>query len=117
MVLPSYDRITLPILEFAADGKEWSVQEARVAISKVFSLSKNELRVLIPSGTKSLFDDRVHWAIQYLLHAGLIRRTKRGHYKITSRGTMILKDRPNKIDKRYLTRFPSFVEYVKPKLR
>jgi restriction system protein len=84
-------------------------------LSRKFSLSKRELEKRIPSGTKPLFYDRVHWAVLYLKHAGLIKSTRVGNFQITTRGINALNSASNKINKEYLKQYPEFVEFIKYK--
>ncbi|MFW5933919.1 MAG: restriction endonuclease [Actinomycetota bacterium] len=63
-----------------------------------------------PSGSRR-FDNRVHWAVTYLVQAGLIHRPKRGVVQITERGREVLAVKPGRIDNDLLDRFPEFVEF------
>lgn len=52
-------------------------------------------------------------ALTYLKHAGLLIGTRRRFFKITQRGEYVLKENPNKIDDKFLSQFPEFVEFHK----
>jgi restriction system protein len=54
----------------------------------------------------------VHWAKTYLAKAGLVENTRRGHFRITARGSEVLATRPERIDIRFLNRFDEFRQFV-----
>lgn len=110
-MIPDYQTIMLPLLEFAGDEKEHHIREAIDYLAKKFGLTDEERKILLPSGQQPIFDNRVGWARTYLVKAGLLYSPKRGYFKITKRGLETLKDPPKKIDNEYLSRFPEFVEF------
>ncbi|WP_315968395.1 restriction endonuclease [Treponema pectinovorum] len=77
-----------------------------------FSLTEDELGIMIPSGTQSVFYNRVGWARTYLKKANLINSEKKGSIKITERGKQILKENPQRIDNKSLKQFDEFVEFT-----
>ena len=115
MGIPDYQSIILPLLNLANNHTEVAVPNAVKELSISFNLSESEKAALLPSGHRTIFSDRVHWASMYLKHAGLLQRTKRGYYKITPLGRTVLKEKPTRIDKRYLSRFPSFLKFARLK--
>ncbi len=119
MPIPDYQSIMLPILLFANDAKEHSLRDAINSLSEQFGLTDEERKELLPSGKQSVFDNRVGWARTYLKKAGLIEYKKRGVFNITARGQKVLAENPEKINVKYLKRFPEFVEFqtVKKKER
>lgn len=115
MAVPKYDEIMLPFLEVLKDGKERHLREIRESIANYFSLSEDDLSKKLSSGVQNMFANRVAWASTYLRHAGLIENTSRAVLKITEMGRKVLEEHPQRIDRSYLMRFPSFVEFVSPK--
>jgi restriction system protein len=101
----------LPLLETARDGNERSMSDFRDALAEVFGLSAEEREELLPSGTQPVFTNRVAWACVYLQRAGLLERPRRGRYRITERGSSVLKEKPGKIDIKYLQQFPEFIKF------
>jgi len=101
----------LPLLEFAADGSEHTLREARDVLAQRFELTDEELAQLLPSGRAHLFYNRVAWAKTYLAKAGLLEATRRGHFVMTDRGREVLASRPDELSGKYLERFPEFVEF------
>lgn len=111
MTIPDFQTLMLPLLELAADGAERSVREAVGPLADRFGLTGEERRALLPSGRQPVFYNRVAWAVVYLAQAGLLERTRRGYFRITDRGREVLRDRPERVDVRYLHRFPGFQEF------
>ncbi len=50
MALPDFQSFFKPLLEFAVDGNEHSVQEARQAIAKTLAIPEDELKDCSPAG-------------------------------------------------------------------
>lgn len=115
MPIPDFESIMLPLLKFANDGKEYSLRETREALAKVFKLRAAERKTLLPSGQQSVFDNRVGWALTYLRKAGLLETTRRGYYRITERGQVMLRQNPSWINQGFLQQFPEFVEFKRAK--
>lgn len=114
MTVPTYDKLMLPLLQFSGDGKEHHIREAITAIADYLNLNEDERNELLPSGKKRKFDDRVQWAKTYIKKAGLIDSTGRGLFQITQRGLDVLATEPTVLDRKYLTQFDEFVEFVTP---
>src|SRR5437588_5555949 len=106
--IPDFQTLMLPLLEFAADGTEHSIREAREELAQRFGLSEQERKALLPSGQQAVFDNRVAWAKSYLQQAGALDSQRRGHFQISQRGRDILRDVPERITIKYLERFPEF---------
>ena len=111
MPVPDFQTLMLPLLRFAADGKEHSVAEARGAIASEFHLTPDELAQLLPSGRAPVFANRLAWAKVYLERAGLLDSPKRAHFLITEEGRALLLNPPNRIDIKYLGRYPAFAAF------
>ena len=62
MAIPDYQSLMLPLLQFAADGREHTKREAVAALGQQMGLTAEERSVLLPSGRQGLFDNRVAWA-------------------------------------------------------
>ncbi|MCG8552461.1 MAG: winged helix-turn-helix domain-containing protein [Desulfobacterales bacterium] len=109
-MIPKYEEIMLPFLKFLSDGNEHSLSEAHDALAKQFQLTDTELRELLPSGRQPIFRNRVGWARTYLKKAKLLISPKRAHFKISERGLELLKENPDQITSKALTRYEEFVE-------
>jgi restriction system protein len=99
------------VLEFAADGQEHSIRNAREALAQRFELNEHERKELLPSGQQPVFDNRVAWAKSYLQQAGALDSHRRGYFQISERGKDMLRESPQRITIKYLERFPEFVEF------
>lgn len=111
MGVPDFQSLMLPFLQYAADGEEHSMQEARDALASTFNLTDDELAERLPSGRQTTFANRVAWAKVYLVQAGLLESPRRGKFHIAQRGREVLAKAPRKIDIKYLEQFPEFQEF------
>lgn len=110
MAIPDFQSIMLPLLRFCADGKEHTNREALDALAMEFNLSEDEQRELLPSGQQCVIDNRVAWARAHMKMAGLVENTRRGVFRITTRGQKVLKKKPTEINLRFLREFPEYIE-------
>lgn len=65
----------------------------------------------LPSGQAIIYN-RTGWAKTELVKAGLVEQPKRGSFNITNRGRALLDENPERIDRRFLMRFPEFKAYI-----
>lgn len=115
MAIPDFQTIMLPLLQYASDGKEHTVFETIEHLSNAFNLTEDERKELLPSGTQARFANRVAWARSYFKQAGLVENTKRGCFRITSRGLSLLNSKPITINKKILEQYPEFVAFQNSK--
>ena len=111
MSVPDYQSFFLPLLQFTSDGKEHNAKEARESIAKVFNLSDEDLKKMLPSGKRTTFANRLACAKMYLSKAGLLETPKRGFFRITERGRSVLAEKPEKLNVRYLKKYPGFEKF------
>lgn len=111
MAIPDFQSIMLPLLRLAADGKEHSSQEAVEVLADEFQLTDEERQELLPSGKQARFDNRVAWARSYFKQARLVENTRRGYFRITSRGLELLMTKPGNINKKTLEQYPEFIAF------
>ncbi|MGA7410826.1 MAG: restriction endonuclease, partial [Bryobacteraceae bacterium] len=95
----------------ASDGVEHSSATLRDRIAQDLNLTPEELQQKLPSGTQSIFANRVAWATVYLSKAGLLQKPQRGVYQVTERGKNFLQAHPTGIKVRMLKEFPEFVVF------
>jgi restriction system protein len=84
-------------------------------LAKKFQLSDADREERLPSGRQSKFANRVAWAKVYLVQAGLLASTRRGHFQISERGREVLHAPPARIDIKFLEQYPEFLEFRTPK--
>ena len=104
----------LPVLRYADSG-EVKISDVVQGISDDLNLSEEARSVLISSGNQSLIANRIHWAKTYLVKAGLLKGTRRGYFKITNDGEIILSENPSGINNKILSQFQSFRDFTKTK--
>ena len=110
MAVPDYQSLMLPVLKASTTG-ELRVGDAVDLLAEQLNLTPDERTQLLPSGRQTAFANRVHWAKTYLIKAGLLESTRRGHFKITERGQQVLASHPPRIDNEFLSRFPEFRQF------
>jgi len=111
MPIPDYQTLMLPLLQFAADGKDHTTREAVEVLAAEFQLTAAERTELLASGQQAIFNNRVGWANSYLKKAGLLESPRRGALRIAARGRQVVGDKPTRIDVKYLERFREFIEF------
>ncbi len=114
MAIPDYQSIMLPLLRLAGDQQEHKISEVTDTLAEQFSLTEEERNVLIPSGTQSLFYNRVGWARTYLVKAGLLDTPRRGYIEITEEGLKLLAEDPEEINTKLLKRYQGFRDFQSP---
>jgi restriction system protein len=112
MAVPDYQSVMLPLLQLAEDRKEEiSTDDAVDALATRLSLTDDDLKEMLPSGVQRTFVNRVGWSATYMKKAGLLEPTRRGYYRITSRGQDLLKKKPSVINVKVLKQYPEFLEF------
>ncbi len=111
MAIPDYQTIMLPLLKLANDGQEHFLRDAFEQLADQFNLNEAERKELLPSGQQAVFVNRVGWARTFLKQAGLLETTRRAYFRITDRGRRVLSANPDRIDAKFLERFPEFLDF------
>lgn len=111
MAIPDYQTLMLPVLKLAQDGQIHRFRDAIEKLAVEFSLTDEERRELLPSGSQAVFDNRVGWARSYLKQAGLLSSPKRGYFQITQSGKELLESGIDRIDNSVLEQFDDFQEF------
>lgn len=110
-MIPDYESIMLPLLEYAGDKQEHHIKEAVESLADYFNLTDEERIESLSSGALKFYD-RVSWAKTYLKKASLLEYPERGYFRITDRGLQVLEKKLKKIDTEFLNKYPEFVEFV-----
>ncbi len=110
-MIPDYQSIMLPLLEFISDGKEYKMRNVTDELAIKFGVTEEEQKELLPSGVAPVFYNRTAWAKTYLKKAGLIDSPKQGIVVISKRGLDVLKKKPSSINVKFLKQFSEFVEF------
>jgi len=110
-MIPDYQSIMLPLLEFISDGEEYKMRYVTDELAVKFGVTEEEQKELLPSGVAPVFYNRTAWAKTYLKKAGLIDSPKQGIVVISKRGLDVLKKKPSSINVKFLKQFSEFVEF------
>lgn len=110
MAVPDYQTLMSPIVELASDSQDHRIADLIERLSEKFALTEEERDQRIQSGQRTIFN-RTHWAVTYLVKAGVLERSARGTVRITARGREVLADKPKRIDVKYLSKFPELVAF------
>jgi restriction system protein len=111
MAVPDFQSLFIPVLKFASDGNNHSLNETIEVLARQLGLSEADRDELLPSGKQRKFDNRVSWARTYLQKALLLSSPGRSKFRITERGMKVLKENPPHINVKYLRQFPEFVAF------
>lgn len=112
MAIPKYDELMKPMLEAISDGGRYTMKSLERILADREKLTDAELKELLPSGRQTVFKNRIGWAKTYLKKAGLLYSPARATVEITDAGRQVLKENPDKINSKYLDRFPGFHDFV-----
>ena len=110
-MIPDYQSVMLPLLTYAGDKEEHHIRDAIERLADEFKLTEEERKELLPSGLQAIFNNRVGWANTYLKKAGLLKSTRRGHFRISDRGLKVLEKPPKEINVNYLEQYPEFTDF------
>ena len=111
MAVPDFQSFFLPLLRYSSDGQTHSTKDAYAAMAEHFSLSKEDLQEMLPSGKQTTYKNRVAWARVYLSKALLLESPKRAFFRITERGQELLKSNPTDLRVKHLKQYPEFVDF------
>ena len=103
MALPTFEDIMLPLLKFLRDERERNYSEIISYLSDHFKLNSEDLELEKPSGG-NYFYNKIGWAKKYLTQAGILKK-QIGKFKISDRGLDVLKEKPSRIDRKFLLEF------------
>ena len=88
------------------------MRDVTEAMATRFRLSPQERAEMLPSGTQTLFSNRVAWAKTHLKAAGLLLNPNRGKVTLSDEGRRVLASHPEAINCRFLRQYPSYLELV-----
>lgn len=108
MAVPEFQSFMLPVLQLFSDNNMHTTNECMKAAIDCFKLDESDIKLTVPSGKQTLVANRVYWALTYLKKSLLLETERRGEYKITKRGSQLLETKPNRIDKKLLSRYEEY---------
>lgn len=113
MSLPKYNELYSPFLAAIQDGMPHNISKVKDVIAEQLQLSEESLAEQLPSGTQTVFANRVGWAKTYLKKAGLIESPKRAFVSITSEGKKLLASGVDITDSYLMEKYPAFKDFKK----
>lgn len=111
MGIPDYQSLMRPVLVALSDGVTRSTRETKEAVIASLDLTEQEKAEVLPSGNQLTVDNRVGWAISYLVAAGAVERPSRARLRISQAGRELLVDHPDRVDNQVLMKFEAFREF------
>ncbi|MDR1800305.1 MAG: restriction endonuclease [Lachnospiraceae bacterium] len=111
MAIPRHNEIYREVLLAVEDGSEHKISEIRDFVALAKNINDDERRIMLKSGARPMFDDRVGWSRTYLKAAGLVKYPKRGITQITDSGKEALQH-SGPVNDDYLMQFASFCNFV-----
>ena len=109
MNIPDFQKIMHPLLEVLKDNRVYSTEQIVEILRVHFMLSIDDMKVRVPNGKQSLFRNRIDWALNNLLQAGLIVSLLKGYYQITEEGKNVLyQEMESVMDMAFLRKFEQF---------
>jgi restriction system protein len=108
MAIPDFQTLMLPLLEILGDQEEHKIRDVYAALGDRFGLTQDERSLQSPNSHNIVFNNRVGWTKTHLKKAGLLENPSRGKVKITARGLDVLRERPNRVDMNYLSRYDEY---------
>lgn len=101
-----------PVLRALETGEIKHVAEIRKFALDYLNVSEEDRKVMLPSNTQRLADNRVNWSITDLRKANLIERVARGKYKVTNTGLRVLHEKKDHVELKDLYQFDSFRQFI-----
>ncbi|MCY4261636.1 MAG: hypothetical protein OXC91_15440, partial [Rhodobacteraceae bacterium] len=117
MPIPDFQSLMLPVLKaYAKSDEPWvmpepSLGDVRHAVARSVNLTDDDLREMLPSGRQAVFTNRVSWAITHMERAGLLKRVRRGVYRVTHDGKGLLARNLSHIDMDMLKEYPAYATW------
>ena len=109
MNIPDFQKIMYPLLEVLKDDRVYSTEQIVEILRVHFMLSIDDMKVRVPNGKQSLFRNRIDWALNNLLQAGLIVSLLKCYYQITEEGKNVLyQEKDTVMDTAFLRKFEQF---------
>ena len=109
VTLPTWDEFMIPVLKVLADGQVRSRRQLFEDVAVTEQLTAEQKAIILDSGQLK-FENRIGWAVSYLVKAKAIYRPSRGQQSITDLGRELLQtfpDGPTEKDLRSLDGYDS----------
>ena len=115
MPIPEVGNLFDPFLRAIVDEREYRLADLEDRLAKLYRLTDEERRALLPSGKDQVFANRLGWARTYLKKAGLLEYVRWGVFRITEQGKRaVAASREGDINLPFLKQYPSFLDFYSP---
>lgn len=113
-MLPKFKNYFFPFLSSIQDGGVHSLNEIRGQVASLLKLTIDDLNEKTKGG-RNKHEDRIKWSVTYLKGLGLIKSVpnKKGHYHITQKGYLCLKEYGDKLDLNTLRDLEGYKTFAK----
>ena len=108
--IPTMNDVMLPCLELLASGAT-NARDCLPGLREKYGLGEEQMSETIPSGFRTRIFDRADWAIFHLMKAGLVDRPKRGFYKASEKGKVLLASGVTGLDLSALKAMPIYAAW------
>ncbi|WP_216317546.1 restriction endonuclease [Deinococcus aestuarii] len=112
MAVPDFQAFMRPILHLIQDGQEHRIRDLYEPLARHFSLTKEDVQELLPSGRQAKYANRILWAKFHLSKAGAVSSPSRGTVRMTEQGGRLLQQYPGSISMRELSTIPAYAQFV-----
>jgi restriction system protein len=109
--LPTWEGFLVPILQVASDGRVRTRREMYATVADHMHLTEAQRAETLKSG-QGMADNRIGWAMSFLVRAEALARPRRGSCVITDVGHALLAEHPDGITEKHLQAIPAFRDYV-----
>lgn len=101
-----------PFLLLLHDGQERRIRDLYEPLAAHFSLTRDDVEELLPSGRQARFANRILWAKFHLSKAGAVSSPGRGTVALTEQGRRLLEQFPEAISMRDLGTVPDYARFI-----
>nr|WP_256488015.1 restriction endonuclease [Deinococcus sp. HSC-46F16] len=101
-----------PFLLLLQDGQEHRIRDLYQPLAAHFSLTREDVEELLPSGRQARFANRILWAKFHLSKAGAVSSPGRGTVALTPQGRDLLEQFPTTISMRELSTVPQYAQFI-----
>ena len=109
--LPTWEGFLVPILQVASDGRVRTRREMYADVANHMHLTQAQRDKTLKSG-QGMADNRIGWAMSFLVRAEALNRPRRGSCVITEVGRALLARHPDGITEKHLQAIPAYRDYV-----
>ena len=92
--MPTWGQFMIPVLQVLSDGQIRSRRELYDLVARESHLTEGQRAEVLDSGERR-YENRISWAITYLVEANALTRPSRAHHMITESGRSLLETHPS----------------------